>query len=173
MLKLKRILLVLFIMVLSIGCDQVTKQVATSHLSKTRYLSFANDTLRLDYTKNEGGVLSFEHYMPERWRGKAFSEAVAALCVLILICLIFISALKPLAVIGLSLTLAGISSNLFDRVAFGYVVDFLNFGWGDLRSGIFNAADAEIVCGLSLFALSLVWNFGRWALKKPSAPYRS
>ena len=130
-------------------------------------MSFAGDTMRLDYAENQGAILSFEHSMPEKWRGAVFSVAVAALSGLLILCLFLVSALRPLSVIGLSLTCGGISSNLFDRIAFGYVVDFLNVGWGGFRSGIFNVADAAIIAGLWLFVLSIVWNLRPRASRKP------
>lgn len=44
----------------------------------------------------------------------------------------------------------GASSNLFDRLKYGYVVDYLNIKWFT----VFNIADAMIVC--SIFFLLLV-----------------
>ena len=42
-------------------------------------------------------------------------------------------------------------SNLFDRTVHGgYVVDFINVGFGALRTGIFNVADVAITVGVLL-----------------------
>ena len=158
MTKRKRILLILLTLLSCIGCDQITKAIAESHLPRARVLSFAGDTLRLDYAENKGAILTFEHSLPKRWRGAAFSAAVALVSGSLILCLLLIPALRPLSVLGLSLTSGGISSNLFDRIAFGYVVDFLNVGWGGFRSGIFNVADAAIIIGLWLFVLSVAWS---------------
>ena len=49
---------------------------------------------------------------------------------------------------GLLLFLAGGTSNLIDRVTLGRVIDFLNVGIGQLRTGIFNVADMAIVAGV-------------------------
>ncbi|MFZ2446793.1 MAG: signal peptidase II [Syntrophobacteraceae bacterium] len=56
----KRILAVVFALVLSMGCDQITKYMAKSHLSKTRVVSVAGSPLKLHYSENTGGQLAFE-----------------------------------------------------------------------------------------------------------------
>jgi signal peptidase II len=44
---------------------------------------------------------------------------------------------------------AGGAGNLVDRIWFqGGVVDFLNVGFGNLRTGIFNVADMYITCAV-------------------------
>lgn len=49
--------------------------------------------------------------------------------------------------IGLSLVLGGAMGNVFDRIAFGAVTDFLDFYVGDLHWPAFNVADSCIVIG--------------------------
>ena len=56
----KRIFLVLFSLILCIGADQVTKEIARSLLPRTKPLSVAGGVLKLDYTENKGAVFSFE-----------------------------------------------------------------------------------------------------------------
>jgi lipoprotein signal peptidase len=50
----------------------------------------------------------------------------------------------------LVLFLAGGLSNLADRLAIGSVIDFLNVGIGQVRTGIFNVADVAIMTGAAL-----------------------
>ncbi len=56
----KRIFLVLFTLVAIIAVDQVTKELAKSHLPRTKMLSVAGGALKLDYYENKGAVFSFE-----------------------------------------------------------------------------------------------------------------
>jgi len=51
------------------------------------------------------------------------------------------------------LFLAGGASNLVDRIAMGTVIDFLNIGFGPVRTGIFNVADVAIMAGIGLLLL--------------------
>jgi len=155
----KRIILVLFIIFSCIGCDQITKQIAQSHLPRMKVLAFAGDALRLDYTENRGAGLSFEYCLPEGWRGSTLTVAVTVFLGLLIFFLLFASFLRPPSLIALSLLCGGGLSNLLDRIAFGgYVVDFLSIGWGGFRSAIFNVADAAITMGAALFFISILWS---------------
>lgn len=54
-------------------------------------------------------------------------------------------------VVGLGLVLGGALGNILDRVRFGYVVDFLDLHFGDIRPFlVFNVADAAITIGVLL-----------------------
>ncbi len=167
----KRIVLVLFVIFACIGADQITKELAQSHLPRTKVVSFAGDTLRFDYTENHGAVLSFECCLPEGWRGSTLTVAVATFLGLLLLLLLFTPFLRPPSVIALSLFCGGSLSNLLDRIAFGgNVVDFLSLGWGGFRTAIFNLADAAITIGAVLFVISIVWHLRPSASPKTIQP---
>jgi signal peptidase II len=51
--------------------------------------------------------------------------------------------------------LAGSLGNLTDRVRWGYVVDFVSVGIGDLRWPAFNVADPAVVGGIILLVIYL------------------
>jgi signal peptidase II len=57
---------------------------------------------------------------------------------------------------GLSLILAGAVGNLYDRAAYGYVVDFLDFYIGGYHWPAFNVADSCITIGAGLVLLDAV-----------------
>ena len=54
---------------------------------------------------------------------------------------------------GLSMILGGALGNLIDRIAYGYVVDFLDFYWNVYHFPAFNLADSAITCGAAI----LLW----------------
>ena len=56
---------------------------------------------------------------------------------------------------ALSLVLGGALGNLYDRVAFGSVTDFLDFYWGSAHFPIFNIADSAITVGAGLLLINL------------------
>lgn len=61
-------------------------------------------------------------------------------------------------IIGLSLVLGGALGNIWDRLNYGYVIDYADLHFGEWRPFlIFNLADAAITCGvLILLARSLL-----------------
>ncbi|MAW81733.1 MAG: signal peptidase II [Parvularcula sp.] len=65
---------------------------------------------------------------------------------------------RPIAVIGVGLIIGGALGNLYDRLAYGYVVDFLDFS-GLWFPWVFNIADAAINVGIAFLLLD-AWKTG-------------
>jgi signal peptidase II len=63
---------------------------------------------------------------------------------------------SPLTV-GIGLLIGGAIGNLIDRVAFGYVLDFIDVGVGSLRFWTFNMADAGISLGIVILLVDTLW----------------
>ena len=59
---------------------------------------------------------------------------------------------------ALALVLGGALGNLYDRLAYGYVVDFLEFYVGSFHWPSFNIADSAISVGVALLALEILRN---------------
>lgn len=145
----KRILLVLFVLLVCVGCDQSTKTYAESNLPKAQALSYFADTVRLQVAHNEGAFLSLGESAPKSWRLAALRLGVGALLLALLGYVLLIRAARPSFILALALILAGGVGNLIDRFTHGgYVVDFINLGIGSLRTGIFNVADIAITLGV-------------------------
>ena len=62
----------------------------------------------------------------------------------------------PLTV-GVGLLIGGAIGNLIDRLAFGYVLDFIDVGVGTLRFWTFNLADAGISFGIVILLVDTLW----------------
>ena len=96
-------------------------------------------------------------------RGAAFSFLAGAsgwqthfLTVIAVVASIFIVYLlarhgtQKLFSLALALILGGAVGNLIDRLAYGHVIDFLDFHWRGWHWPAFNVADSAIVCGAAL-----------------------
>jgi signal peptidase II len=57
--------------------------------------------------------------------------------------------------LALGLILGGAAGNLYDRLVFGSVTDFLDFYWGAAHFPVFNLADSAITCGAIVLMLNL------------------
>jgi signal peptidase II len=59
--------------------------------------------------------------------------------------------------VGVGLLIGGAIGNLIDRLAFGYVLDFIDVGVGSLRFWTFNIADAGISLGIVILLIDTLW----------------
>lgn len=62
-----------------------------------------------------------------------------------------------LTIFGLSFVMGGALGNIYDRLVYGMVTDFLEFYLGEYRFAAFNVADSAITIGASLLILDM-WN---------------
>jgi signal peptidase II len=144
-------LLALVLVLTTIGCDRVTKHLATTHLADSPPRSYFADTLRIEYAENTGAFLGIGGELPDSLRTSLLQIGVGvALAALAVVALR--RNWQGVQLIGASLAFSGGLSNLLDRIARDRVVDFLNVGLGPLRTGIFNVADVAILAGMVLIA---------------------
>ena len=147
--------LVLLVAVLTtIGCDRLTKHVASTSLAGTPGRSYLGDTVRLGYVENPGGFLSFGADWPPAVRTGVFTVATGVLLLALIVHGVR-RRWQGWQTLGLALMVAGGLSNWIDRVARGSVVDFLNVGIGSLRTGIFNVADFAMMVGIAVFVFGV------------------
>jgi signal peptidase II len=149
MINVRRGVLLCLLLAVTAGCDRVTKHLAVTTLAGAPGQSFFADTVRLQYHENPGGFLSLGASWPPAARLLLFQFGNA----LFLAGAGFLAARyrwSRTANCGLVLFLAGGLSNLADRLAIGSVIDFLNVGIGQVRTGIFNVADVAIMTGAAL-----------------------
>ena len=146
-------LLLLFAIVATIGCDQVTKRVATSSLAGTSGRSYLGGIVQMAYVENTGGFLGLGADLPPAARTAIFTGATGIM-LLAMIAVTIRERLQGWALLGATLFVAGGASNWVDRLANGRVVDFMNVGVGPVRTGIFNVADVALMLGGIMLAVS-------------------
>jgi lipoprotein signal peptidase/GNAT superfamily N-acetyltransferase len=137
------------VVVATIGCDRVTKRLATETLAGTPGRSYLSDTIRLHYAENTGGFLSLGADLPPAVRTVVFTIGTGLMTVGLVIAAFWFR-YRGWMMVGVVLFAAGSASNWVDRAMHGAVVDFLNVGIGPLRTGIFNVADVAIMAGAAL-----------------------
>ena len=134
--------------------DRLTKALVSTHVFMGDAITVIPGFLRITHWLNEGAAFSLfaDSGSPNavRWGLIAFS-ALAVIAVLIALIRLG-SRISPVTV-SLALVLGGALGNLYDRVRYGSVVDFIEvhiFGyhWPD-----FNVADSSIVVGACLLLL--------------------
>ena len=152
--RLTRYLLLALIVSASVGCDQVTKKMATQTLEGSAAVSYFGDTFRLQYTLNPGAFLGVGGGLPESWRA-GLIIAMNAILTAVVASLLFVKwNVDRRTFVAFALLLGGGLGYLLDRVRLsGTVTDFMNVGIGPVRTGIFNFADVAIMAAFVLFAI--------------------
>jgi signal peptidase II len=148
-----RVLTLALVVLSTIGCDRVTKHMATALLANTPAQSYLADSVRLVYAENTGGFLSLGAQLSPAVRTAIFAGGTGFALALLLVAL-FRSRWPWARSLGMALFIGGELSNWIDRVLRGSVVDFMNVGVGWLRTGIFNVADVAIMAGAVVFLLA-------------------
>jgi signal peptidase II len=146
----KRLIVLLIPGLLATALDRLTKIWAVNTLKEQPMKSYLNDVFRLVYAENTGAFLSLGSGMNDTLR----YWVLAVVPVLVLLYIFFhVLTAKNLHVVqqaAFGFILGGGLSNIYDRIMEGRVVDFMNMGFGTLRTGIFNVADMSIMLGLFL-----------------------
>jgi signal peptidase II len=100
---------------------------------------------------NKGAAFSFLA-SAQGWQTPLFA-AIAVLASCIIGFLILRNSKKILFCGGLALILGGALGNLYDRLAYGHVVDFLDFHAAGWHWPAFNVADSAITLGAAILIL--------------------
>lgn len=135
---------------LVIALDQLSKLWISSHFIFGEKLTVLS-VFDLVLAHNTGAAFSFLHDAGgfQRW---LFSGIAIAASVWI-VALLRKQGTQVLFALALSLILGGALGNLVDRIAYGYVVDFLAFHWDEHYFPAFNIADSAITVGAVLLIL--------------------
>lgn len=146
----RRLLIFIITFSLLIGWDRISKEIAKRELTGKGSLTYFHDTFELVYVENTGAFLSLGSNWP----------AMVSYLVFVAIPLIFLTGfgtyvlikrneLEPLVFYCYVFILAGGIGNIIDRIFYHMrVSDFMNFGIGNLRTGILNFADMYITFGV-------------------------
>ena len=143
----------------AVALDQWTKYLAVTHLQPIDTLPLIENILHLTYLENRGAA--FGMLANHRWIFMILST------VSILLLLWWLLKEKPkslwITVAGAMIVGGGIG-NMIDRVAYGYVVDFIDVRAIDFY--VFNAADSFVCVGCGMI---LVWTlYMEMVAKKPA-----
>ncbi len=140
----------LWLSALVIVLDQLSKAWITGHFAYGESLTVLS-VFNLVLAHNTGAAFSFlsDAGGTQRW----LFSIIAVVASVWIVTLLRKHAAQPLFSLALSLILGGALGNLIDRIAYGYVVDFLSFHWSEHYFPAFNLADSAITCGAFLMIL--------------------
>ncbi len=144
----QRILMVVGIIALNILLDQLTKGWARENLQYHVPKSYWGDFFRLTYVENKGAFLSLGSDLSENVRYWVLHLFPVLLLGALTLYAMLSTTLNRWQIIAMSFIIGGGISNVYDRLLYGQVTDFMNMGAFGVRTGIFNFADVSIMAGL-------------------------
>ena len=142
------VLLVLFL-------DRWTKWLIVSRMLLNQTILVIDGFFSITYVKNTGVAFGILDAVQSSFKSSILAVLTVAAIIAVLVYSWRTPASNKLLQMGLSLILAGALGNLYDRVNYGYVVDFIEVYFRSYRWPSFNIADSAITAGVALLALEL------------------
>jgi signal peptidase II len=136
--------------------DRFTKWLVESRISAMDTLTVIPGFFDIVHSTNRGVAFGLFNDSTSEWRSALLIAVSAAALALVGGMLWNARRLDRPTTFGLGLILGGAAGNVFDRVAWGRVTDFLEFYIGRYHWPTFNVADSAIVVGCGLLLLDLL-----------------
>ena len=137
--------------IVGILLDQLTKLLVVKFIPHETTVPLIRDILHLTHIRNRGAA--FGMLDDKRW---IFIVLSTVAIIGISLYLYLGHAQNKLYAVALSLIVSGGIGNMIDRIALGYVVDFIDFRSFDFWKWIFNGADSFVCVGAGLLVLALI-----------------
>jgi signal peptidase II len=153
----RRILWVAIAVVVFVG-DQVTKAAVEDSLPEHTTVPVIAHFLNLIHTSNAGAAFGLFSGSPAPWKTVLLIVVSSLLLAMVIAVMWRNQQLRWETGVGLALILGGALSNLFDRIRFGRVVDFLDVYCRSYHWPTFNLADSAIVVGAGLLVFQLLFS---------------
>ena len=164
--KIGRVVLVMVLVISNISCDQISKKVVRSKIEAREVINVVDDHFILTKVENGGAALSMGEHLPPTVKIIVLQVLPLIVLIFLLGLTIFKAKLSRLTIIGMAFIIGGGIGNIYDRILYGSVTDFMFIKFEFFQTGIFNMADVSVVIGLLFVVISYFsGGFGKNHLK--------
>ena len=132
--------------------DRVTKMLVLHYLPFRLPVNIL-PIFNLFFTFNTGSAFGFLNNA-SGWQGWLFSGIAITVSIFLVAWQFKISYRYIWLKVALAFILGGTMGNLYDRIAYGYVIDFLDFYFKQWHYATFNLADSAICAGAIMLVIS-------------------
>jgi signal peptidase II len=156
-LKLSAIIKMVFVITIvmaNIGCDQVSKHLVRDKVAYQQNISLLGDHFTLTKVENTGAFLSLGDHIPVQLKFVLLTLIPFLLLTGGVVYLIMQKNMPRTPLVAACCVIGGGMGNIYDRLMYGSVTDFMHIGFGFLQTGIFNMADVSVTVGVGVL---LVW----------------
>ena len=148
----------------NIGCDQVSKAIARDKIEYHERIEVVGDYLVLTKVENTGAFLGLWSELPQWLKNILLLGLPALVMVGLFVYLLRKQGMSRATLVALTFIVGGGVGNLYDRVRYEQVTDFLYMDFQLFHTGIFNMADVSVMAGTAIILVESL--FG----KKGDAP---
>jgi signal peptidase II len=142
--------------------DQVVKYAVDRAMVLHESIPLIPGLLQLTYVRNRGGAFGLLSGGDLPLRAVLFPLINVVVFAVMLVVALRMPAHRRWVQTALSLVLGGALGNLIDRLAHGYVIDFVDVYWRSYHWPMFNVADSAISVGVCMLVLDM--------LREPRSP---
>ncbi|MCX2576014.1 signal peptidase II [Pedobacter sandarakinus] len=150
--------ILLFLLVLNFGIDQISKKIVRVEIGEFEQISIIKDRFTLLKVENTGAFLSLGDEMPYLFRLIILTGLPLAFLAYGTYYLFAKRNLSASFQIALCFLIGGGVGNLYDRILHGSVTDFMHMNFYFFQTGIFNFADISIMIGIGILLVQSLRN---------------
>lgn len=142
-----RVAIILTLVFLNISCDQLSKKIVRNKIETNERIQVIQDNFILTKVENRGAAYSFgANWDPIVKR--IVLQVIPTIVLIVLLVLILTKKEYPkIVTVGFAFVIGGGIGNVFDRIIYGSVTDFMYVDLGFFATEVFNMADVSIVIG--------------------------
>jgi signal peptidase II len=140
----------------TLALDRWTKLLIQKRFDLNESISVIDGFFNITYVRNTGVAFGIFSSISSPAKSVLLSVFTAFAAVVVVTYSVRSPVRNRLLQIALGLILGGALGNLYDRLAYGYVVDFLEFYAGSYHWPSFNVADSAISLGVGLLAIEII-----------------
>jgi signal peptidase II len=148
----------LVLVVATLLLDRWTKSLIHARFNLYDSISVIDGLFNITYVRNTGVAFGIFSSVSSPAKALLLSLFTAVAAVVVVVYSIRSPAGNRMLQVALGFILGGALGNLYDRLTYGYVIDFLEFHYRNYHWPSFNVADAAISTGVVLLAIEIIRN---------------
>jgi len=153
-----KIILILCVITCNIGCDQVSKNIVRESITENDRISVIDNHFILTRVENTGAALSLGENLNPQLKMiflKIFPTIILGILLIYLLKSKFINKYRIWA---FSFLIGGGIGNIYDRILYDSVTDFMVLYFWKFQTGIFNMADVSVMVGVFIMLVEGIFN---------------
>lgn len=147
-----------FLVALTVFFDRWTKSLVQAKYTLNESTSVIDGFLNITYVRNTGVAFGIFSSVSSPAKSVLLSLFTALAVVAVIVYALRSPARNRVLQLALGFILGGALGNLYDRISYGYVIDFIELYYRNYHWPSFNVADSAISTGVVLLAFEIIRN---------------